>query len=212
MKIAIIGAKGKAGKLILEEALQRGHEVTAIVRNAEKLDLDTVAVIETSILNLTQQDLKPFEVVINAFGAPLGEEQAHVDAGHALIEALRGTDTRAIIVGGAGSLYVDEQKTIQLIDTPNFPDFVKPTAKGQGRNLQELQQTKDITWTFISPSAVFDAEGARTGIYTIGKDHLLVNAQGESYISYADFAIAVLDEAENQQHLNQRFTVIGGNL
>lgn len=212
MKIAIIGAKGKAGKLILEEALQRGHEVTAIVRNAEKLDLDTVAVIETSILNLTQQDLKPFEVVINAFGAPLGEEQAHVDAGHALIEALRGTDTRAIIVGGAGSLYVDEQKTIQLIDTPNFPDFVKPTAKGQSRNLQELQQTKDITWTFISPSAVFDAEGARTGIYTIGKDHLLVNAQGESYISYADFAIAVLDEAENQQHLNQRFTVIGGNL
>lgn len=212
MQIAIIGATGKAGKLILEEALQRGHKVTAIVRNAEKLDSDKVAVIETSILNLTQQDLKPFEVVINAFGAPLGEEQAHVDAGHALIEALKNTDTRAIIVGGAGSLYVDEQKTVQLIDTPDFPDFVKPTAKGQGRNLQELQQTNNITWTFISPSAVFDAEGARTGTYTVGKDHLLVNPQGESYISYADFAIAVLDEAENPKHLNERFTVMGGNL
>jgi putative NADH-flavin reductase len=156
-----------------------------------------------------QEDLKQFEVIVNAFGAPLGEEQAHVDAGHALIEALKGTKTRAIIVGGAGSLYVDENKTVQLIDTPEFPDIVKPTAKGQGRNLQELQATTDITWTFISPSAVFDAEGKRTGSYQSGKDQLLVNSKGESYISYADFAIAVADEIEKPQHINERFTVVG---
>src|SRR3954453_13609534 len=104
MKIAIIGASGKAGSLILKEAVSRGHEVTAIVRDASKLKDTNVAVIEKNILDFTQDDFKPFDVVVNAFGAPLGEEQAHVDAGHALIEAVKGTDTRIIVVGGAGSL------------------------------------------------------------------------------------------------------------
>lgn len=209
MKIGIIGASGKAGSLILQEAVSRGHQVTAIVRDASKLTDKSVAVIEKSIFDLTSDDVKPFDVVVNAFGAPLGEEQAHVDAGHALIEALKGTNTRAIIVGGAGSLYVDENKTVRVIDTPDFPDIVKPTANGQGRNLQELQGTTDITWTFISPSAVFDVEGKKTGSYQAGKDNLLVNSKGESYISYADYAIAVLDEIENPQHINERFTVVG---
>ena len=208
MKIGIIGASGKVGSLVLKEAKDRGHEVTAIVRDASKLTDKNVAVIEKNIFDLTTEDINQFEVVVNAFGAPLGEEQAHVDAGHALIEALKGTNTRAIIVGGAGSLYVDENKTIRVIDTPEFPDIVKPTAAGQGRNLKELQETSGITWTFISPSAVFDPEGKRTGTYQAGKDHLLVNSKGESYISYADYAIAVLDEIENPQHENQRFTVV----
>ncbi len=208
MKIGIIGASGKVGSLVLKEAKDRGHEVTAIVRNASKLIDKNVAVIEKSIFDLTSEDINQFEVVVNAFGAPLGEEQAHVDAGHVLIEALKGTNTRAIIVGGAGSLYVDENKTIQVIDTPEFPDIVKPTAAGQARNLKELQETSGITWTFISPSAVFNPEGKRTGTYQAGKDHLLVNSKGESYISYADYAIAVVDEIENPQHKNERFTVV----
>lgn len=213
MKIGIIGASGKAGSLILQEAVRRGHQVTAIVRDQSRLK-DTnvavnVAVIEKNILELTQDDVKQFDVVVNAFGAPLGEEQAHVDAGHALIEALKGTNTRAIIVGGAGSLYVDENKTLRLMDTPEFPEFVKPTARGQGRNLQELESTTGIQWTFISPSALFDAEGKRTGTYKTGKDHLLFNSKGNSYISYRDYAIAVLDEIENPQHINERFTVVG---
>src|SRR3954469_12164391 len=105
MKIAVIGASGKAGSFILKEAVERGHQVTAIVRDASKVTDKNVAVIEKSIFDLTPEDLKQFEVVVDAFGAPLGEEQAHVDAGHALIEALKGTNTRAIVVGGAGSLY-----------------------------------------------------------------------------------------------------------
>ncbi|MDR7075881.1 putative NADH-flavin reductase [Neobacillus niacini] len=209
MNIAVIGASGKAGSLILKEAVTRGHQVTAIVRDASKLQDKNVAVIEKNVFELTTSDLKAFDVVINAFGAPLGEEQAHVDAGHALIEALKGTSTKLIVVGGAGSLFVDENKTVKLIDTPEFPDFVKPTAMGQGRNLQELQESADLTWTFISPSAVFDAEGKRTGSYQSGKDHLLVNSKGESYISYADFALAVVDEVENPKHVNERFTVVG---
>lgn len=208
MKIAVIGASGKAGNLILKEAASRGHEVTAIVRDKVKLQDNNTAVIEKDVLKLTAADLTSFEVVVNAFGAPLGEEQAHINVGRTLIEALKGSATRLIVVGGAGSLYVDENKTLKLIDTEEFPEVVKPTAKGQGRNLEELQQTTDLTWTFISPSAFFDAEGKRTGTYQLGKDRLLVNSKGESYISYADYAIAVVDEVENAQHLKQRFTVV----
>lgn len=209
MKIGIIGATGKAGNLILQEAISRGHDVTAIVRDATKLKEKNIAFIEKTVIDLTSADIQKFDVVVNAFGAPLGEEPAHVDAGHALIEAVKGTNTRALVVGGAGSLYVDENKTIQLIDTPEFPAVFVPTAKGQGRNLKELQATSDISWTFVSPSAVFDADGKRNGSYQSGKDHLLVNSKGESYISYADYAVAIVDEIENPQHLNERFTVVG---
>jgi uncharacterized protein len=131
LNIAIIGASVKAVNLILKEAVNRGHQVTAIVRDAAKIADKDVTVIEKNILNLATEDVKQFEVIVNAFGVPLGEEQAHIDAGHALIEAARGTDTRVIVVGGAGSLYVDEAKKTRLIDTPEFPDFVNPTGKVQ---------------------------------------------------------------------------------
>lgn len=209
MKIGIIGASGKVGNLILKEAVDRNHQVTAIVRDKSKVKDAKVPVIEKSIFDLASEDVKKFDVVVNAFGAPLGEEQSHVDAGHAFIEALKGTDTRGIIVGGAGSLYVDDDKTLQLIDTPEFPDIFKATARGQGRNLQELQSTPNITWTFISPAAIFDVEGKRTGHYTLGKDHLLVNSKGKSYISYPDYAVAVVDEIEEPQYINKRFTIVG---
>ena len=209
MRIGIIGATGKVGNLVLEEAIERGHDVTAIVRNASKLSNSNINVLEKEIYDITAEDLKDLDVVVNAFGAPLGEEEAHVTAGRALIEALKGTDTRAIIVGGAGSLYVDKAQTTKLIDTPEFPEIFVPTAKGQGRNLQDLEATQGITWTFLSPSADFNAEGVRTGSYQSGKDNLLVNSNGNSYISYADFAIAILDEIENPQHKNERFTVVG---
>lgn len=209
MKIGIIGATGKSGKLIMQEAVRRGHDVTAIVRNASKLEEQDVAVIEKNILDLTSEDVKAFDVVVSAFGAPHDAEQAHVDAGLALIAALNGTNTRAIIVGGAGTLYVNEEKTVRMMDTPDFPEMFLSTAKGHARNLQNLQEASDITWTYISPSAMFDPEGARTGTYQSGKDHLLVNAKGDSYISYADYAIAVVDEIEQPKHINERFTVVG---
>lgn len=194
---------------LINEAKSRGHQVTAVVRNASKVKDQNVSVIEKDIFDLTAEDFKSIDVVVNAFGASLGEEQAHVDAGHALIEALKGTVTRLIVVGGAGSLFVDESKSVRVIDTPDFPDIFKPTANGQGRNLEELKNTEDINWTFISPSAVFDPEGKRTGAYKAGNDVLLVNSQSESYISYADYAIAVVDEIENAEHVNERFTVVG---
>lgn len=208
MKIAVIGASGKAGSEIVKEALSRGHEVTAIVRDAAKAADSGAAVLERDVLALTADDLRGFEAVVNAFGAPFGQEHLHVEAGNVLIGALRDNPgTRLIVVGGAGSLFVDEAKTMKVVDTPGFPDFVKPTALNQGKNLEILQGTEGLNWTFVSPSANF-AVGTRTGSYTKGKDNLLVNSKGESYVSYADFAIAIVDEIEQPKHMRERFTVV----
>ncbi|PLT34053.1 NAD(P)-dependent oxidoreductase [Bacillus sp. V5-8f] len=212
MKIGIIGAAGKAGRLIMKEALDRGHEVTAIVRDASKITDTNVAVLEKDLFNLNTADLKSFDVVVNAFSAPMGEEHLYVDAGRSLTSALKDVpDTKLIVVGGAGSLFVDEAKTTRLMDTPDFPDFVYPTASNAGKNLEDLQNSNSITWTYISPAGFFDPEGKRTGSYQIGKDHVILNSKGQSYVSYADYAIAVLDEIENPKHVNERFTVISEN-
>ncbi|MEH7512931.1 NAD(P)-dependent oxidoreductase [Gottfriedia acidiceleris] len=209
MKIGIIGATGKAGNLILKEAVERGHEVTAIVRNASKLTNKEVSVLEKDLLDLNSTDLKQFDVVVNAFKAAEGQEQLYIEAGNVLINSLKDAkNTKLIVVGGAGSLYVDEDKTIQLVDTPEFPKEYYATASNMTKSLHDLQKTTDINWTFISPAAFFDPNGKRTGAYQKGKDNFIVNKKGNSYVSYADYAIALLDEVENPQHLNERFTLV----
>lgn len=156
MKIGVIGATGKAGSLIAKEAIERGHEVTAIVRNASKLTAPKTAVLEKDVFQLTAEDLKAFDVVVNAFGAAPGSEHLHVEAGRVLIEALKAApSTRLIVVGGAGSLFIDEAKTTRVMETPDFPKEYLATAQNQGKNLEDLQQSTGIQWTFISPSAFF---------------------------------------------------------
>jgi putative NADH-flavin reductase len=209
MKIGVIGATGKAGSLIVREALERGHEVTAIVRNTSKVSETNVKVLEKDLFDLTPDDLKVFDVVVNTFSAAPGEESLHVTAGKVLMKALdNNLSTRLIVVGGAGSLFVNEEKTLRLYDTPDFPEAYLATAKNMGKNLIELQSTTNMKWTYISPSAFFDPQGKRTGNYVAGKEQLMVNSKGESYISYPDYAIAVLDEIEMPKHLNERFTVV----
>ncbi|WP_091001126.1 NAD(P)-dependent oxidoreductase [Paenibacillus sp. OK003] len=210
MKIGIIGATGKAGNLILKEALDRGHEVTAIVRNASKVEDKSLNVLEKDVFDLTAEDAKSFDVIVNAFGAPAGKENLHVEAGQTLINVLKeAPNTRLIVVGGAGSLFTDETQTLRVVDSPGFPDAYKATATNQGKNLQDLQASSGIQWTFLSPAGFFNPEGVRTGKYQSGKDQILVNSEGNSYISYADYAIALVDEIENPQHKNERFTVVG---
>ncbi|WP_223067923.1 NAD(P)-dependent oxidoreductase [Paenibacillus caui] len=209
MKIGVIGATGKAGSLIVKEALSRGHEVTAIVRDATKVKEDTVSILEKDIFDLTGEDVSAFDAVVNAFGAPLGSEHLHVEAGRSLIKAFKkAPDTRLLLVGGAGSLYVNDEKTVRVVDSPDFPPQYKQTALNQAQNLQDLKQSEGIKWTFISPSAFFDPAGKRTGSYVAGQENLLLNSKGNSYVSYADYAIAVVDEIETGKHVNQRFTVV----
>lgn len=208
MNIAIIGAAGKAGSRILEEAKKRGHQVTAIVRNPEKLADPDLAFIQKDLFDLTREDLASFDVVVNAFSAPQDKENLHVEAGRKLIQLLSGVKgTRLIVVGGAGSLYVDEAKTLRVVDTPDFPKIFFATASNQAKNLDELKATTALNWTFVSPSALF-ALGKRTGHYKTGKDHLLTNSEGKSYVSYEDYAAAVVDEIEKPEHFNERFTVV----
>lgn len=211
MKIGIIGATGKAGNLIMKEAKSRGHEVTAIVRNSQKLPDDVdVAVLEKDIFDLDANDLGQFDAVVNAFGVPPEKAAQHVEAGRSLINALRDAkDTRLLVVGGAGSLFVDEAKTTRLNETPEFPEAFRAIALNQSQNLSDLEHSEGIQWTFLSPAAFFDPEGKRTGSYQIGEDAFLVNGKGKSYISYADYAIAMVDEIEKGWHINKRFTVVG---
>lgn len=209
MKIGVIGATGKAGNVIYKEAADRGHEVTAIVRNASKVEDKNANVLEKDIFELTGEDMKQFDVVVNAISAPPGQEHLHVEAGKSLISALKNApETKLVVVGGAGSLFVDEAKSIKLMDTPEFPKEYLPTASNQGKNLEDLKTSEGIQWTFVSPAAFFNPEGKRTGAYQKGKDNFIVNAKGKSYVSYADYAVAVVDEIENPQHVNERFTVV----
>ena len=207
MKIGIIGATGKAGQKLTQEAIKRGLDVTAIVRDASKLT-ESVQVIEKNILELTTEDIKPFDVIINTFAAPLTDAEQYRVMGQHLIAIFSDVSTRLIVVGGAGRLFVDEASTTHLFETPDFPAFLIPSSKNQYESYLELKASS-IKWTYVSPAAFFDPEGRRTGNYAVGKDHLIFNAAGESYISYADLAVAIIDEAVDEKYLCTAITVVG---
>ena len=146
--------------------------------------------------------------MVDAFNAPAGKEELHQTSLAYIVSLVQGHETpRLVIVGGAGSLYVDDAKTTRLMDTPDFPEEAKPTAFNMGKAFDQLKLTEDINWTYLSPSAFFNPEGKRTGKYHLGQDQLLTNSKGESEISYADFALALVDEIENQLFTDQRITV-----
>ena len=143
MKLAVIGANGKAGKLIVKEAVNRGLDVTAVVRG----DNTTVAqeVLKKDLFDLTAADLKGFDVVIDAFGAWTEETlPQHSTSLKHLCDILSGTDTRLIVVGGAGSLYVNPEHTVCVADGPDFPDVFKPLAAAMAKALGELRARKDV--------------------------------------------------------------------
>ena len=207
MKLAVIGANGKAGKLIVKEAVNRGLDVTAVVRG----DNTTVAqeVLKKDLFDLTAADLKGFDVVIDAFGAWTEETlPQHSTSLKHLCDILSGTDTRLIVVGGAGSLYVNPEHTVCVADGPDFPDVFKPVAAAMAKALGELRARRDVKWTYISPAGDFRADGARTGKYILGGEELTLNSKGESMISYADYAIAMVDEAVNGGNIQKRNSVV----
>ena len=207
MKLAVIGANGKAGKLIVKEAVNRGLDVTAVVRG----DNTTVAqeVLKKDLFDLTAADLKGFDVVIDAFGAWTEETlPQHSTSLKHLCDILSGTDTRLSVVGGAGSLYVNPEHTVCVADSPDFPDVFKPLAAAMAKALGELRARRDVKWTYISPAGDFRADGARTGKYILGGEELTLNSKGESMISYADYAIAMVDEAVNGGNIQKRISVV----
>ena len=207
MKIAVLAANGKLGSLIVKEAVERGNDVTAITRDVNK----TVAknFIKRDILDLIENDLKDFDVVITAFGAWTEDTlPLHKTTLEHLTDILANKNTRLLVVGGAGSLYTDESLTTQLWQTPDFPADYLPIATNMAKGLEVLRKRNDVKWTYISPAIVFEYDWERKGEYQIAGEVFTVNAEGKSEISYADYAIAMVDEAEKGNHINQRISVL----
>ncbi len=209
MKIAIIGAAGQAGSNILRESIMREYDTTAVVRNQATLK-ENVQTLEKDLFDLTTADIDVFDCIVNAFAPKSGEEHLYVDAGKHLVSILQPTKTRLIDIGSSGCLFTNKDKIVRLLDSEDYPAQLTATAQYQLQHLQHLQQST-ITWTFICPARMFDAEGPRTGHYITGYDYLLKNSQLNSYISHADFAVAVIDEVENAKHLNEAFTIASEN-
>ena len=207
MKLAVVCANGKAGQKIVKEAVERGLDVTAVVREENR----TVAqkVLQKDLFDLTRDDLSGFDVVVDAFGAWTEETlPQHSTSLQHLCDILSGTDTRLLVVGGAGSLYTNPEHTACVAEGPGFPDAFKPLAAAMAKALGELRTRTDVKWTYISPAGDFQAEGARTGKYILGGEELTLNAKGESVISYADYAIAMVDEATQGNHIQQRISAV----
>ena len=206
MKLAVLAANGKAGRLIVSEALERGHDVTAFARRENKSAAKKF--VARDILDITADDLKGFDAVVDAFGAFTPETlPLHTKTLMHLCDVLSGSTTRLLVVGGAGSLYVNAEHTAQVMDDPNFPAEYKPLAAAQAAELVELRKRDDVNWTFVSPACDFRADEPKTGKYLVGGEELIVNDKGESIISYADYAAAMVDEIEKGAHIKKRIGV-----
>lgn len=204
MKVAVIGANGKEGSLIVKEAIARGLDVTSIVRDSKKSPTDNYLV--RDVYDLKSDDIKDFDVLVDALGFFGPSVKEYVPAMKHLIEILNNSKTRLLVVGGAGSLYIDSSHTKQRYEQDDFPEVVKPLSEEMGKSLNELRHSS-INWTFISPADFFDAKGKRTGHYVLAGEELTFNEDGKSEISYADFAIAMVDEIINAKHQKERISV-----
>lgn len=207
MKIALVAANGRVAGKVIEEAISRGFDVTAFGRRENNTKAQDY--VQKDLFDLTADDLKGFDAVVDAFGAWTEDtlEQHSTSLKH-LCDILSGTDTRLLVVGGAGSLYVNPEHTACVSDGPDFPDMFKPLASAMAKALGELRERNDVKWTYISPAGDFQVDGERSGKYILGGEELTLNSRNESIISYADYAIAMIDEIEKGDHIQQRISVV----
>ena len=201
MKIAVTGASGRAGSAITAELARRGHSVTAIARNPDRI---------ARLANVTAvagdaNDRAGLAKLWAGHDAAVSSIHFVASDVETLIGAARDSAVpRYLVVGGAGSLEV--APGVRLVATPNFPAQYRAEAEKGTAFLDRLQREKELNWTFLSPSALFEP-GSRTGKFRLGDDQLLVDSAGKSWISFEDFAVAMADEIERPAHVRKRFTV-----
>lgn len=201
MKIALIGATGFIGSRLLAELTSRGHEVTAIVRNPEKVPQGAGIVAEKGDV----YDKNGLAALLAGHDAVISSVHYTASDPAVLLAAVKQSGVkRYLVVGGAGSLEV--APGVKLFDTKEFPALYLDEARKGGAYLDQLKGESDLDWTFLSPSALIEP-GERTGKFRIGKDELLVDDNGQSRISAEDYAIALVDELEKPAHSRRRFTV-----
>ncbi|MEM6803598.1 MAG: NAD(P)H-binding protein [Bacteroidota bacterium] len=211
MKITIVGAGGNIGKRITTEASNRGHDLKLLTsKEVSHFSLEKSDKVETEKIDIldTENLAKSFEgsdVVISAYDPPHDNTDVLNEASKSLLAAAKKADVRLIAVGGAGSLKVGED--LLLIDAPNFPADYKPIAQSHLKVLENIYGPEtELNWTNVSPAA-YIYEGERTGNFKIGEEYLIANEKGESAISMEDFAVAILDEVDNANFVQKRFTV-----
>ena len=201
MKIAIIGATGRVGTRLIDEALRRGHAVTAIARQAEKLPARQ----GLATRNADVADAPALASALAGHDVAISTVRFLQTSAAQIVGAVKAAAVpRLLVVGGAGSLYV--APGAQLVDTPQFPEAYKAEALAGRDFLNALRAETTLDWTFLSPAALFEP-GTRTGAYRVGKETLLSDASGKSWISMEDYAIAMIDEVEKPAHSRQRYTV-----
>lgn len=204
MKIAIIGATGFVGSGILSESLDRGHDVTAIVTNPDRLPTHpSLHGVKADVADREELAslIAGHDVVISAFNPG---KDARGTGTRSIIDAVKQTGGRLVVVGGAGSLEVAPGQ--RLVDRPDFPAEWKDGSLRTAAFLDDLRGETGLDWTFLCPAAML-APGERTGTYRVGGDRLLTDDDGQSRISIPDYAVAMLDEVESPRHPRQRFSV-----
>ena len=205
MKVVLYGASGMIGSRVLDELLRRGHQVTAVVRNPAKIATAGVRVLKGDVTETDSvaQTAAGADAAISAYAPPKGEEPTLSAVAYALLDGLTVAGVRRLImVGGAGSLKVGG---VPLVDAPNFPEDYRAIAEAH-RDLLPILAESDLEWSYLCPAA-FIQPGERTGKFRLGGTDLVVDEKGESRISAEDYAIALVDELENPQHIRRQFTV-----
>jgi putative NADH-flavin reductase len=215
MKIALIGATGFVGAAILKEALDRGHTVTAIVRNTEKITKENPNLfpLKADVFNEEKiaAAVKGHDAVVSAYNPGWSNPDIYNEflTGSQSIEAAvkKAGVKRLIVVGGAGSLFV--APGVQLVDTPEFPAEWKSGSLGARDYFNILKKEEGLEWTFLSPAIEMNpgTSGARTGIYRTGLENPVFNEEGRSVVSVEDIAVAVIDELEEPKNIRRRFTI-----
>lgn len=211
MKIGIIGTTGNAGSDIYKEAIKRGHEVTAIVKDslkAQKLFGDKANILVKDAFLLTREDLSGFDVVVNAFATEPSKAYLHVDLAAKLVSFFRETNSpRLFFILGAGSLKTGEDKHLVVEDIRKLPGSEEWVAipENQLKELLFLKEVDNVNWVGVSPSLIFEP-GENKGV-VIGKDELLIDSNGVSHTTTGTMAVAILDEIENPTYNQERFTV-----
>jgi len=205
MKVVLYGASGNSGSRILRELQSRGHQVTAAVRNPERLPAGTTSVRDDlSNVDRILEIITGSDAVISAYMPPPEDTDQLLPVTGRLIDAVRKADNpRLIVVGGAASLEVAPGVT--LLASGHIPAAWLPIATSHAKTL-ELLKKSDVPWTYFSPAGFFEP-GERTGKFRLGKDQLITDATGNSRISFEDYAIALVDELENPANIRQRFTI-----
>lgn len=210
MKITVLGAAGNVGRRIVNEALSRGHDVTAVVRSANRIhELPPAAVGQignaTDIADVVRLSAGQ-DLVINATRSPTSNAEEVVRVTSAIMEGLANTGTKLLIVGGAASLNAPGANGKKVIDAPQFlAPSLRHIGKASFAQYEACLSERRVDWSYLSPPADLKA-GKRTGEYRLGRDELVMDSDGNSTLSIEDLAVVVLDEAENPKHRQTRFT------